>query len=270
MRRAALLAAGALLAGVPLTAGADAPQPVAPTQTPGVLAVALNMPSQGFQIGAVAGSRVVLARGFEIDLARAIASRLGVGRVRFVQVNSFPALLTPGPKTWDMALAEITITPARGRNVDFSLPYLSADQGVLLAKGVRVPRSIGALAALRVCSIRGTTSATLVARRVRPSGAPILEPTATALGQDLQTGRCQAGVEDAPILAALKARVPLRFGPFAGVIKTGERYGVAFPKDSQLVGPVNDALGALSTSGTLARLERRWLTTNLAALPALR
>ena len=269
MRRAPLLVV-ALLAGAPLAAGADAPQPVAPTQTPGVLVVALNMPSQGFQIGAVAGARVVLARGLEVDLARAIASRLGIGRVRFVQVSSFPALLTPGPKAWDMALAEITITPARGRSVDFSLPYLSADQGVLLAKGVAVPRGLAALAGLRVCSLRGTTSAALVARRVRPASPPILEATSTALGQDLQTGRCQAGVEDAPILAALKARVPLRFGPFAGVIRTGERYGIAFPKGSELVDPVNDALGSLSSSGALARFERRWLTTNLAALPALR
>jgi ABC-type amino acid transport substrate-binding protein len=64
--------------------------------------------------------------------------------------------------------------------------------------------------------------------------------------------------------------VPLRFGPFAGVIRTGERYGIAFPKGSELVDPVNDALGSLSSSGALARFERRWLTTNLAALPALR
>ncbi len=56
---------------------------------------------------------------------------------------------------------------------------------------------------------------------------------------DLQTGKCQAVVYDAPALGTLKARAPLRYGPFVGVIETGEEYGIALPKGSPLLGPVN-------------------------------
>jgi ABC-type amino acid transport substrate-binding protein len=49
-----------------------------PTQTPGELVVGVNFGEPGFQVGAVQGTKVVLARGFEIDLARLLAQRVGI------------------------------------------------------------------------------------------------------------------------------------------------------------------------------------------------
>ncbi len=97
--------------------------------------VGLAMPAAGFQVGAVRGRTVVLAKGLEIDLARILARRLGIQRVRFLNERFFSTLLTPGAKDWDLALAEISVTPARAERVDFSRPYLTADQGVLLRSG---------------------------------------------------------------------------------------------------------------------------------------
>src|SRR5262249_14612233 len=86
---------------------------------------------------------------------------------------------------------------------------------------------------------------------------------------DLQTGRCQAVVYDAPTLGTLKARTPDRYGPFVGVIRTGERYGVALPKGRPLQSQVDAALGALIADGTVQRLQKKWLTANLSTLPVL-
>ena len=97
------------------------------------------MPSPGFQVGAVRGHGVVFARGLEIDLANALAARLGIPRVVFYQEPRFDRLIAPGPKPWDIALAEVTITPERAANVLFSVPYLDADQGVLVRRGPREP-----------------------------------------------------------------------------------------------------------------------------------
>ena len=55
---------------------------------PGALTVGLDMPSPGFEVGAVTGHSVLFARGFEIDLARVIAARLGIPRVAFYQEPS--------------------------------------------------------------------------------------------------------------------------------------------------------------------------------------
>jgi polar amino acid transport system substrate-binding protein len=273
MRRA-LLALGAVLAlaGTAMAAPAPAPAPApVPTAQPGVLTVGLNMPAQGFQVGAAQGTGVVLARGFEVDLAGALARRLGVPKVVLYQESSFPQLLAPGAKPWDVALAQVTITAGRRRAVDFSVPYMNADQGVLLRRGLSsTPTSIAGLRPLQLCVQRGTTSAAIVARRVKPTRPAVQEPDETRLAQDLQTGRCDAGVLDAPVLAALKAAVPRRYGPLAGVIPTGERYGVVLAEGSPLTPFVNRALSALIAQGAVARLSQRWLTTNLAQLPVLR
>ena len=62
-----------MLWSAPAALAADPP----PTLQPGRLTVGLNMPSPGFQVGSVRGHGVVFARGFEIDLANALAARLG-------------------------------------------------------------------------------------------------------------------------------------------------------------------------------------------------
>jgi L,D-transpeptidase catalytic domain len=79
--RARLLLVTGLVAIVAAAGSAAAVQTQPPANT---LTVALSMPTPGFQVGAVRGRDVVVARGLEIDLARAIAARMGIRRVRFV------------------------------------------------------------------------------------------------------------------------------------------------------------------------------------------
>jgi polar amino acid transport system substrate-binding protein len=264
MRRVLLVLALGLLIALPARAATP------PTQTPGILVVGLNMPNLGFQVGAVQGTKVVLARGFEIDLARAVGRKLGVKTVSFYQEARFDRLLSAGPKPWDLALGQVTITPARAQAVDFSVPYLEADEGVLLRKGLAsVPASIPSLRSLRLCSQNRTTSAETIANVIRPTTKPLLFGNSILLMQNLQTGRCDAVVYDAPILATLRAQVPFRYGPFAGVIDTGEEYGITLPKGSRLTPLVNRALQELIADGTVAALAKRWLTTDLSKLPVL-
>jgi polar amino acid transport system substrate-binding protein len=265
MRRLACLSA--LLAA--LAAGPASAATPPPTITPGVLAVSLNMPSAGFQVGSVRGSQVVFARGLEVDLAGALAKRMGL-RPLFTNEASFANLIAPGPKPWDVALAQVTITAGRKRAVDFSLPYLSADQGVLLRRGLAsTPRTIDALRALRLCVEAGTTGATTVARRVAPVTPARTYPDVSTLVQALGVGRCDAVVYDAPTLAVLRGRVPLRFGPLAGVIRTNEHYGVVMADGSPLTPEVNRALSDLVRDGTVDALSRRWLSVDISGLRAL-
>ena len=267
MRR---LAAAALVALGLALAPAAAPAAGPPTAIPGTLTVGLNMPSDGFQVGAVKGREVVAARGLEIDLAQAIAGRLGIATLRFVQEPRFAALFAPGPKAFDFALAQATITEARGQNVDFSVPYLRVDQGVLLSlQTLARPTSIADLRGMRLCAQGSSTGADLVTTTIRPVRTPLLPGSVTVLTRGLRNGRCEAVVYDAPSLATLRALVPNRYGPLAGVIRTGERYGAVFAKGSRLRGPVNRALAALAKDGTIAALQTRWLTADLSRLPVL-
>jgi polar amino acid transport system substrate-binding protein len=262
--RVALAAAALALALVATAHGAGSS-----TITPGQLTVGVSLPSDGFEVGVVNGSQVLYAQGFDIDLARALAKRLNLSRVEFVQ-SRFDRLFSAGPKPWDLAIAQITITPRRSLTADFTRPYLRADQGVLVSQTVSsVPRTLASLRRLRICALSKSTGAETASSVVAPTRPVILVGNVESLMLSLQTGRCQAVVYDAPTLGVLKARTPERYGPFVGVIRTGEQYGVALPKGSDLLDTVNAALGRLVADGTVARLQRKWLTADLSQLPSL-
>jgi polar amino acid transport system substrate-binding protein len=237
--------------------GAAAPPP---TQVPGTLTVGVAMPSEGFQVGIVKGSEVVYAQGFEIDLSRALALRMGLKDTVFVQ-NRFDRLYSAGPKPFDLAMGQISITPSRKRTVTFSTPYMSVDQGVLATQTLTpVPRTLAALKSLKVCALAKSTGADLARTRIAPTEPVLAIGNVPTLMLDLQTGRCDVVVYDAPALGTLKARAPDRYGPFVGVVKTGEQYGVALPKGSPLLAPVNRALKSLLADGSVDALARQWLT----------
>ena len=113
MRRRALVAAGPRAAAA-LGAGAATASAAPATGTPGTLTVALNLPSDGFQVGAVQGRTVVAARGFEIDLTQALQAKLGLSSLAMLQEPVLHQAPGPGPKPWDMAVAQATITRRAG------------------------------------------------------------------------------------------------------------------------------------------------------------
>lgn len=256
-RLAGAAAVGLALAFV-VAAGAATVPPA--TMTPGVLTVGLAMPSEGFQVGVVEGSTVIYAQGFEIDLAKALTTRMGLRSTVFVQ-NRFDRLYSSGTKPFDVGMGEISITEVRKRAIDFSRPYMDVDQGVLVAQSVgTVPTTIRGLKPLKVCALAKSTGADIAQKRIAPTRPVLLIGNVPTLMLNLQTGRCDAVVYDAPALGTLKARAPLRYGPFAGVIKTGEHYGIAIPRGGTLLAPLNRALASLSADGTIERLAQKWLT----------
>lgn len=262
-----MLAAGAA-AAVP--AGAQGPADL-PTRAPGVLTVGLNLPTPGFQVGALSGTQIVYARGLEVDLAREVARRMGLRGVRFVQEPTFEGVLRRGPKAWDVAFAQATISAGRKRAVTFSVPYLGTDEGVLLRRGLPDPgpSSLADLKALRLCVERGTTGAAIVPRRIAPTASPTRFKEQTNMLQALQAGRCDAVVLDATILSIQQAATPERYGRLMGRMTTGERYGAVLQRGSALLPAVNRALNAVRRDGTLDRITARWLKVTPQALPVI-
>ena len=186
-----------------------------------MLTVGLSLPMPGFQTGAVRGTNVLHPRGMEVELARDIAAKLGLARVRFYNVADFHDIYSPARKPYDLALAEVVITPARTRNVSFSAPYYAANQGVLLRAGLSArPTTIADLAKLTLCAETDTRGAELIRTVIRPHAFPRYAQTPDALLQLLKVGRCDAAIYDAPLLAGQKAKKPKAYGPIVGQIET--------------------------------------------------
>ena len=49
----------------------------------------------------------------EVDLAKAIAKKLGIKKIEWYYLASFPKSYAPGPKPYDMYFGQETITPER-------------------------------------------------------------------------------------------------------------------------------------------------------------
>ena len=87
-----------------------------------IAGISFDIPGVGYR-----NPRTGLIEGFEADLARAIAEELlgAPDRVDFFQVTDEQRIPALQNDLVDMVLSQITITPDRAGQVDFSIPYLA-------------------------------------------------------------------------------------------------------------------------------------------------
>ena len=203
MKKIVLALTASVLAVSLMAATAGAKRTAAPpTLKPDTLIVGLTPPAAGFQVGTLKGTSVVNPKGMEIDLARDIAKKLGLSKVVWYNQASFAKSYAPGPKPYDLYFGEETITPERSKNVDYSIPYINADQGAMVRKGLTpVPKSLADLKTLTLCAQASTTGAAYVKAHIKPGKA--LYPSTTAIMfQQLQSKQCDVSIFDVPILGA--------------------------------------------------------------------
>jgi polar amino acid transport system substrate-binding protein len=259
-----LLAIAALVAIPAASAGKAAP----PTLQPGKLIVAFGDPSPGFAQGTVRGNTITHPRGYEVDLASAIAGKLGLTP----QWIYFPwnSLFAPGSKKFDISFQEATITSQRKRTVDFTSTYLKANQGVLISKQTTAPTSLADLKQLQTCAQTNTTGLDWIKSQLHPAKAPLTFPTTTAAFQAVQINKCQALILDVPIVSLERKQNPSKFGPVAGQVVTHELYGAVLQKGSKLLPIVNSTIATLTKDGTIAKLQKKWFNIDFSKIPVLK
>lgn len=272
MKKIVLALTAGVLAVSLLAATAGAKSHAAPpTLKPDTLIIGMTPPAPGFEVGTFKGTQVINPKGFEVDLGRDIAKKLGLKNVQWYYLASFPKSYAPGPKPYDMYFGQETITPERSKNVDFSSPYIQADQGVMVRKGLSpLPKSLADLKKLKLCAAAGTTGATYIQVHIKPT-KPVLNPSQTSvMFQELQNGQCDAVVYDIPIIGSQRASSPGKFGPIVGRIVTHENYGIVFQKGSKLRPLVSTIVNGFVKDGTIGKLQKKWLAANFAALPVFK
>jgi polar amino acid transport system substrate-binding protein len=269
VRTVTLFALVATMVALATPADGARPRPGAlPTRLPGTLTVALDVGTTGLAEGSVENGALVDPRGFEVDLARALASKLGLG-LRIVDVP-FARTFTRGSKPFDVSLSHASITPERAKSVDFSRPYFVVNKGVLVAQGVAPPATLADLRRLRVCVQAATTSLDYVRTKLRPQSPTQSFPSPIDVLRALSDGYCQAMIADLQILVAAERGEPDLYGPIAGQIVTKERYGAVFEQGSKLRAPVGSALQSLARAGVVTRLATRWFGAGWEQTPVIR
>lgn len=193
--------------------------------------------------------------GFDVDLGNAVAEKLGVKAkfVPLVTAEKIPALLSGKV---DIVAACMTITRARERVVDFSIPYFETYQALLVSADSGITDYLD-LAGKKVGAVKGSTGMATI-KIVQPD-APIVPFSSydDAL-KALTGGGVKAIATDYIILAGLvhgkkdKFKIVGRFG--------WEPYGIAIREnDSKLRGRINEALQELWDEGAYQRIYDNWL-----------
>jgi len=244
----------------------------APTLHPGKLVVGFDLPAPAFWNGQASGTTIKDPSGFEYGLALDVAQQLGISKsnVTFLRAP-FATILLAGKKPYDFAMEETTITPQRAKVIGFSSPYFDANQGVLLAKGVKKPTSIADLKSLQTCAQANTTGLDWILHQLRPAKQPLVySASSDAAFVAVQHGACQALILDLPIIEAQNQKVPGAYGGVVGQIDTKENYGAVFAKGSPLIPDVSKAINTLQSNGTISKLTKQWFNYDPAKVPVLK
>jgi polar amino acid transport system substrate-binding protein len=193
--------------------------------------------------------------GFDMDLMREIAKIAGF-ELKFVDM-SFDSLI-PALRAGqiDVAAAAMTITEERKKVVDFSMPYWTADQSIIVKAGSDLTITV-LFGKYRIGVQTGTTgdlwcTENLVEKGLLPERNLKRYDTFILALSDLLNGNIDAIVLDSPVANRFAATKPVKV---VGIIVTGEQYGIAVRKgNKELLDKINQALKTLIETGKINEL----------------
>ncbi|GAA1713259.1 hypothetical protein GCM10009809_06740 [Isoptericola hypogeus] len=232
------------------------------TLTAGTLTVGASDPFEPWYVGEPSSGE-----GFESALVYAVAEELGFAEddVEWTTVT-FEQIVSPAVKPFDVAAYQTTITDERKAAVDFSSPYLTSRQGVIVAD--EGPRSDAtSLADLEGATIGVTASQTSLAIAEAAWGDDVEITPFNAAGDGmtaLSSGTIDAMVMDVDQGVAASTV----YFPDTHVIGTlppvgePEQLGLVLDKGSSLTACVSAAVDTLEENGTLAELRTEWLKSD--------
>jgi polar amino acid transport system substrate-binding protein len=228
----------------------------------GTLTVGTELPAPPFWIGDGYDS---ITEGYEVDLAREIAERLGLDGVTFVEMP-FAGLVAGQECPCDVDFGQVTITEERAAVVDFTAPYFDANQGVMVNAGTEVP-DVATAQGLRWGVQVNTTGATYLAEEIAPQAEPQVYSTVVDLFAALRAGQVDAVMMDTPIVLGEAARSGSGF-EVVGQFETGEQYGGVLAKDSPNTPIISGVIEDLREEGFLDELGERYFN-DPAAVPVI-
>jgi polar amino acid transport system substrate-binding protein len=201
--------------------------------------------------------------GYESAFAYALAEEMGftTDQVQWLGVP-FGKSFAPGPKDFDFAMQQISITDKRAEAVDFSEGYFDVNQALIANEGSPAigVTTLAGLKDVKLGAPIGTTSLQVIEEEVQPNEEPEVYDTLDLALQDLSNGQIDGVVVDFP--TAFYGFADVIVGQFPPLGGEQEQFGLTFEKGNPLVSCVNEAIDALRANGTLDELKSEWLETD--------
>jgi ABC-type amino acid transport substrate-binding protein len=256
----ALFATAGCSAGDDTSTPADAvreEETTSPALADGKIVVASNVAYPPFEFAPREGPK-----GFDIDLMNEVADRTGL-EVEYRNVQFDSLLRGLSSDLFDAVISGMTITADRRQQVDFSDPYYNVDEALVVRSGSEI-ESTGDLEGMTLGVQTGTMGQTEAGELLNAGDVKAvrtynktIEDAFAALKEE------EAAAVDGVIydLPAAQMEVEESGGELelVEVIPTGSQYGIAFPKESPLVEPVNQALAEIKEDGTYEEIYEEWI-----------
>ncbi|MFJ4627829.1 ABC transporter substrate-binding protein [Streptomyces sp. NPDC088847] len=233
------------------------------TQTSGKLTIATDEPAYEpwFE-----DDKPANGKGFESAVAYAVAKQLGYDKGAVVwQSVPFNKAFAPGVKTFDFDINQVSISTERKKAVDFSSGYYDVRQAVIALKGSKAAKATGIadLKGLKLGAQVGTTSLNYISDVVKPTQQEAAFSKNDQAVSALKNGQVDAIVVDLPTafyITSAEVTNAKIVGQFENQGGTPEQFGLVLDKGSDLTSCVSSAVDALRKDGTLAALEKQWLS----------
>jgi polar amino acid transport system substrate-binding protein len=216
----------------------------------GTLTVETTLPAGGWWNGTTPSS---IKSGYEYCLAANLANMAGLKSVTVKNV-SFDQLVSGRTNNYDIALAEISITPERKKVVDFSVPYFDSNIGVLTKKDAGVTEDN--INSKKCAAYSGTTSVPFVEDKLKCDAK--IYPDNQTLYQSVLSGQSDAAFLDTAIVLAEAKSTGGKLA-VVGQYKTGEKYGAIYPKGSANESDLDKGIKAMIADGTTDQLSKDYL-----------
>jgi len=200
--------------------------------------------------------------GFDLDVMRLIAILEGYD-VNIISYSWDIIFVDVGSGSVDIGASGATITPERAEIVNFSNPYWSSNQAVMIAAGSGITKDNAFGGGHKIGAQNGTTGANWVQTELIDKGVDVelvtftLYPLAVL---DLVNGNLDVVIQDEPAAAASVAsdsRLSI-----IDVINTNEEFGFFVTKGDPngLLPKINDGLAQLKASTAWADLITAYMT----------
>lgn len=261
-RRAALVAAGLVLAACGKQAEPPAPAPAVEASAP----APAPAPAKVYVVGTDAAYAPFESQndkgeivGFDIDVVTAVAQKAGI-EVKFVNTPWEGIFNTLAQGDRDFLVSAITITDERKQTMDFSNPYFDASQLIAVRDNSKVAK-FDDLKKLKVGVQTGTTGDEVVTKLLGKNSTNVkrFESTPLAL-QELQAGGVDAVVADNGVVAHyVTNNTTSKFKTVSDSSFTPEQYGLAVRKgNTELLEKLNKGLADIKADGTYDQIYAKY------------
>lgn len=199
--------------------------------------------------------------GFDVDIAKEIADRLGC-KLERVKVTDKTRITFIQQGRIDMSVANMTHKRERDKSIDFSITYFFDGQKLLAKKGRfdEWKDFVGK----KIATTQGTTSEINIKNLLKKLGDPNYEKNVISF-QDyasafnaLKMGRVDAFTTDSTILLGYAAKQPGEY-ELVGDFFSDEPYGIGLPEgDSKWRDTINFTLQDMWKDGTYMEIYNKW------------